>query len=71
METSSARSPFALGVDPAAWREMSFGHASITEILIERDGRFKVISVGGVGHLPLNLQSGVTGVGDKSLGVPR
>lgn len=61
----------ALGVDPAAWLEMSIGHASITEILVEPDGRFKVISVGDVGHLPLNLQSGVTGVGDKSLSVPR
>jgi serine/threonine-protein phosphatase PGAM5 len=61
----------ALGVDPAAWLELSIGHASITEILIEPDGRFKVISVGDVGHLPLNLQSGVTGVGDKSLTVPR
>jgi serine/threonine-protein phosphatase PGAM5 len=61
----------ALGVDPEAWLEMSVAHASITEILIEPDGRFKVISVGDVGHLPLNLQSGVTGVSDKSLTVPR
>jgi serine/threonine-protein phosphatase PGAM5 len=50
---------------------MSVAHASITEILVEPDGRFKVISVGDVGHLPLNLQSGVTGVSDKSLAVPR
>ena len=61
----------ALGVDPEAWLEMSIGHASITEILVEPDGRFRVISVGDVGHLPLNLQSGVTGVSDKSLTVPR
>jgi serine/threonine-protein phosphatase PGAM5 len=61
----------ALGVDPEAWLEMSIAHASITEILVEPDGRFKVISVGDVGHLPLNLQSGVTGVSDKSLTVPR
>lgn len=61
----------ALGVDPEAWLEMSVGHASLTEILIEADGRFKVISVGDVGHLPLNLQSGTTGVGDKTLTVPR
>lgn len=61
----------ALGVDPEAWLEMSVAHTSITEILIESDGRFKVISVGDVGHLPLNLQSGVTGVSDKSLTVPR
>jgi len=61
----------ALGVDPEAWLEMSLAHASITEILVEPDGRFKVISAGDVGHLPLNLQSGVTGVSDKSLTVPR
>lgn len=61
----------ALGVDPEAWLEMSVAHTSITEILVEPDGRFKVISVGDVGHLPLNLQSGVTGVSDKTLAVPR
>ena len=61
----------ALGVDPESWLEMSIAHASITQILVEPDGRFKVISVADVGHLPLNLQSGVTGVGDKSLTVPR
>lgn len=61
----------ALGVDPEAWLEMSVAHASITEILVEPDGRFKVISVGDVGHLPPNLRSGVTGVSDKSLSVPR
>lgn len=61
----------ALGVDPEAWLEMSVAHVSITEILVEPDGRFKVISVGDVGHLPMNLQSGVTGVSDKSLTVPR
>ncbi len=61
----------ALGVDPEAWLEMSIAHCSISEILVEPDGRFRVISVGDVGHLPLNLQSGVTGVSDKSLTVPR
>jgi serine/threonine-protein phosphatase PGAM5 len=61
----------ALGVDPEAWLEMSVAHTSITEILVEADGRFKVISVGDVGHLPMNLRSGVTGVSDKSLAVPR
>ena len=60
----------ALGVDPEAWLEMSVAHTSITEILVEADGRFKVISVGDVGHLPMNLRSGVTGVSDKSLVVP-
>lgn len=39
--------------------------------LVEAGGRFKVISVGDVGYLPLSLQSGVTGVSDKTLDVPR
>lgn len=61
----------ALRVDPEAWLEMSVGHASITEILVEADGRFKVISVGDVGHLPPNLQTGATGMSEKSLAVPK
>jgi serine/threonine-protein phosphatase PGAM5 len=61
----------ALGVDPEAWLELSIGHASITEVLVEADGRFKVISAGDVGHLPPTLQSGATGMRDKSLTVPR
>jgi serine/threonine-protein phosphatase PGAM5 len=60
----------ALGVDTKAWLEMSPGHASITRIRIEADGRFKVISVGDVGHLPPNLLTGATGDADRSLAVP-
>lgn len=51
----------ALRVDPQAWLEMSIGHASITELRIEADGSFRVISVGDVGHLPVELQSGAAG----------
>lgn len=47
----------ALGVDSARWLEMSVGHASITKIRVEADGRYKVISVGDVGHLPTWQQS--------------
>ena len=57
----------ALGVDTQAWLEMSVGHASITRIRIDADGRMKVLSVGDVGHLPPNLQTGATGDGERSL----
>ncbi|MEO8012367.1 MAG: histidine phosphatase family protein [Dokdonella sp.] len=60
----------ALNVDSAAWLEMSFGHASITRIRVEADGRFKLISAGDVGHLPPNLLTGATGDSDKSLAIP-
>jgi serine/threonine-protein phosphatase PGAM5 len=51
----------ALGVDSEAWLEMSVGHASITRIRVEADGRFKVIGVGDVGHLPAEILSGASG----------
>ena len=60
----------ALGVDTTAWLEMSVGHASITRIRIEADGRFKVLAVGDVGHLPRNLQTGATGDPERSLAIP-
>lgn len=60
----------ALGVDTTAWLEMSVGNASITRIRVEPDGRFKVISVGDVGHIPANLRTGSTGDGERSLAVP-
>jgi serine/threonine-protein phosphatase PGAM5 len=60
----------ALGVDTKAWLEMSPGHASITRIRVEADGRFKVISVGDVGHLPPNLLTGATGDAQRSLEIP-
>jgi serine/threonine-protein phosphatase PGAM5 len=60
----------ALGVDTAAWLEMSVGHASITQIIVEPDGRFKVVSLGDTGHLPPNLLTGATGMSEKSLAVP-
>jgi serine/threonine-protein phosphatase PGAM5 len=60
----------ALGVDTKAWLEMSVSHASITRIRVEADGRFKVLSVGDVGHLPPNLRTGATGDGEHSLAMP-
>lgn len=61
----------ALGVDTEAWLEMSVGHASLTQIRIEPDGRFKVISVGDTGHIPPNLLTGATGMSEKSLTIPK
>lgn len=60
----------ALGVDTAAWLEMSVGHASITTIRIEADGRSKVIAVGDVGHIPPNMRTGTTGDPARSLAIP-
>lgn len=59
----------ALGVDSQAWLEMSVGHASITRIRVEPDGRFKVIAVGDVGHLPPNLLTGASGDPERNLAV--
>ena len=60
----------ALGIDTKAWLEMSVGNASITEIRVEADGRFKVISVGDVGHLPPSMHTGATGDSERSLAIP-
>lgn len=60
----------SLGVDPVAWLSMSVGHASITKIRIEADGRFKVIAVGDVGHFPPTLLTGASGDRDLNLDVP-
>ncbi len=60
----------ALGVDSTAWLEMSVGHASLTRIRVEADGRYKVIAVGDVGHLAPNMLTGATGNPDRSLAVP-
>lgn len=60
-----------LGVDTESWLEMSVGHASITQIRVEPDGRFKINSVGDIGHIPPNLQTGATGMSDKDLSVPK
>ncbi|MDB6164261.1 MAG: serine/threonine-protein phosphatase mitochondrial-like [Xanthomonadaceae bacterium] len=60
----------ALGVDTTAWLELSVGHASITQIRIEADGRVKVIAVSDVGHIPANLRTGATGDKDRNLAIP-
>ena len=60
----------ALGVDTTAWLEMSVGHASTTTIRVEADGRFKVIAVGDVGHIPPNMRTGTTGDPARTLAIP-
>ena len=60
----------ALGAAADAWLGLSVGHASITKIQIDADGRIKVISVGDVGHLPPNLLTGASGDAEPSLAVP-
>lgn len=57
----------ALAVDPETWLGMSIGHASLTRIAVEADGAIRVISVGDVGHLPPNLQSGAFGDPEREL----
>ena len=59
----------ALGVDATHWLQMTVGNASITVIRVEADGGVHVLSVGDVGHLPPNLQSG-TGERDPQLVAP-
>lgn len=59
----------ALGVDSEAWLEMSVGHASITRIRVEPDGRYKIIAVGDIGHIPSNLRTGASGDIDRNLNV--
>jgi serine/threonine-protein phosphatase PGAM5 len=61
----------ALGVDPEAWLGMSVAHASLTVIRVEPDGQLKVLSVGDVGHIPPNLQTGTVGMTEKTLTVPK
>ncbi len=60
----------ALGVDTKAWLEMSVGHASITKIRVDAQGKCKVIAVGDVGHIPPNLRTGASGDPERSLAIP-
>jgi serine/threonine-protein phosphatase PGAM5 len=59
----------ALGVDATHWLQMTVGNGSLTVIRVDPNGVFQVLSVGDVGHLPPNLQSG-TGDRDPQLIVP-
>jgi serine/threonine-protein phosphatase PGAM5 len=59
----------ALGVDATHWLQMTVGHASLTVVRVEPNGAMQVLSVGDVGHLPPEMQSG-TGERDPGLVVP-
>jgi serine/threonine-protein phosphatase PGAM5 len=59
----------ALGVDATHWLQMTVGNASVTVIRVDPNGILQVLSVGDVGHLPPNLQSGY-GERDPHLIVP-
>ncbi|HEY2801966.1 MAG TPA: histidine phosphatase family protein [Chthoniobacterales bacterium] len=60
----------AFGVDTMAWLTLSIGHASITTIRVEANGRVRVIAVGDVGHIPPNMQTGSIGDRERSLAIP-
>jgi serine/threonine-protein phosphatase PGAM5 len=48
----------ALGADTRLWLHFSIGNTSITEIQVRQDGSMHILSVGDIGHLPPNMQSG-------------
>ncbi len=58
-----------LGVDTMSWLVMSVGNSSLTVVRVNPDGTMKLLSVGDIGHLPPNLQTGLDRK-DKSLVVP-
>jgi serine/threonine-protein phosphatase PGAM5 len=48
-----------LRVDTHAWLGLAVGNCSLTVIRIGADGAMKVLMVGDVGHIPVNLQTGL------------
>jgi serine/threonine-protein phosphatase PGAM5 len=58
-----------LGVDTMAWLGMSIGNCSVTVVRIDANGRMKLLMYGDVGHIPVNLQTGLDGA-EKPLVVP-
>lgn len=61
----------ALGVDVDSWLVMSIGHASVTVLRVDAEGGVRVLSVGDVGHLPANLQTGRLDDPERTLEPPR
>ena len=49
-----------LGVDTMSWLVMSVGNCSLTVVRVNPDGTMKLLSVGDIGHLPPNFQTGLT-----------
>jgi serine/threonine-protein phosphatase PGAM5 len=58
-----------LGVDTMSWLGMSVGNCSLTVVRINPDGTKKLLSVGDIGHIPPNLQTGLDRK-DKNLVIP-
>jgi serine/threonine-protein phosphatase PGAM5 len=50
----------SLGADTRLWLHFSVGNTSVTEIQVCQDGSMQILSVGDMGHLPPNMQSGTT-----------
>jgi hypothetical protein len=59
----------ALGANTRLWLHFSIGNTSITQIQVRQDGSMHILSVGDIGHLPPNMQSG-TGQRTPDLVVP-
>ena len=59
----------ALGVDEKAYLSLSVGHASVSTIRIDADGRIQVLSAGDLGHVPAKLRTGAAGDPERSLAV--
>jgi serine/threonine-protein phosphatase PGAM5 len=59
----------AMGVTTTTWIRMSVAHASLTVIQVTPNGELRILSIGDVGHLPPNLQSG-TAEFDPQLVIP-
>ncbi len=49
-----------LGVDTRSWLRMSIGNCSLTVVRVRPDGSMKISFFGDVGHLPHNLQTGLS-----------
>jgi serine/threonine-protein phosphatase PGAM5 len=50
----------ALGVDTQAWAGFAVAHCSLTVIRVSPGGGCQVVSVGDIGHIPPDLQSGAS-----------
>jgi serine/threonine-protein phosphatase PGAM5 len=61
----------ALGVDPLSWIGFTVGNASITIVKVSPSGHFNVLAVGDMGHIPPDLQSGLTAGPEPLLVVPQ
>jgi len=58
-----------LGMDPERYLDLGLAHCSLTVVRVTPDGSMKLLAFGDAGHLPPNLQSGLT-ADDPRLAVP-